>query len=144
MDSDRPRLVLDTNVFISALISAVGPPARILRAIRNKKAIHLVSDPIVDEYFRVLDYPRIRKFQVIDDAFVSDIAAYLAFWTERVEVVSSIGLSPDSDDNVFLATAVDGKATMLVSGDKAHLLSLRAVEGIPIFSAAEAVSQLGL
>ena len=140
----RPRLVIDTNVFVSGLISGTGSPPHILRAIQNKRVIHLVSDPIVEEYLRVLDYPRIRRFKKITDAFVADIAAYLVYQTERVEVVSRIKMSPDPDDDVLLATAVDGSATFLVTGDKTDLLLLRIVEGIPIVSASEVVVRLGL
>ncbi len=137
-----PRLVIDTNVFVSGLISGEGPPARILRAVRDKRAIHLVSDPMVEEYLRVLDYPRIRKFRKITDAFVADIAAYLVYQTERVELRSRIRMSPDPDDDVFLNTAADGRATLLVSGDKTDLLALRSIEGIPIVSAREAAERL--
>jgi putative PIN family toxin of toxin-antitoxin system len=140
----RPRLVIDTNVFVSGLISSTGSPARILRAIRNRTVVHLVSDPVVEEYLRVLDYPRIRKFKSVTDAFIADISAYLVYRTERVELVSKIKMSPDPDDDVFLQTAVDGNATLLVSGDKTDLLSLRIVERIPIVSAKEAVARLTL
>ena len=143
-DKLRPRLVIDTNVFVSGLISGAGSPAQILKAIDDKKVIHLVSDPIVEEYLRVLNYPQIRNFKKITDEFVADIAAYLVYQTERVELVSSLKLSPDSDDDVFLETAVDGRANWLVTNDKADLLSLGAVEGIPIVSAREAVTRLGL
>jgi len=144
MTEPAPRLVIDTNVFVSGLISGTGSPAQILRAIQHKKIIHLVSDPIVEEYLRVLDYPRIRKFKKITNEFIADIAAYLVHRTERVEIVSKIKLSPDPDDNIFLATAVDGRAALVVTNDKADLLSLRVVEGIPIVSAREAVIRLGL
>jgi putative PIN family toxin of toxin-antitoxin system len=143
-DAARPRLVIDTNVFVSGLISDDGPPAQILRAIQKKKVIHLVSDSIVEEYLRVLEYPRIRRFKKITDAFVADIAAYLVYQTERVELVSTIRRSRDPDDDVFLETAVDGRATLLVTGDKADLLVLEAVGGIPIVSASEAVVRLRL
>jgi uncharacterized protein len=143
-DKLRPRLVIDTNVFVSGLISGAGSPAQILKAIQQGKVIHLVSDPIVEEYLRVLDYPQIRRFKKITEEFVADIAAYLVYQTERVELVSSIKLSADPDDNVFLETAVDGRADWLVTNDKADLLSLRAVEGIPIVSAREAVMRLAL
>ena len=143
-DVPVPRLVIDSNVFISGLISGGGAPALILRAIRHKRAIHLVSDPIVEEYLRVLDYPRIRKFRKISDAFVADIAAYLVHQTERVELVTTMQLSPDRDDDVFLTTAVDGHANLLITGDKADLLSLQEVEGIPIVSAREALDRLKL
>jgi hypothetical protein len=141
-DKLRSRLVIDTNVFVSGLISGAGSPAQILKAIRHKKVIHLVSDPVIEEYLRVLDYPQIRKFKKITDEFVADIAAYLVYQTERVELVSSIKLSPDPDDNVFLETAVDGRAHLLVTNDRADLLSSRMVEGIPSVSAGEAVTRL--
>jgi putative PIN family toxin of toxin-antitoxin system len=141
-DGALPRLVIDTNVFVSGLISGDGPPGRILRAVRDKRAIHLVSDPIVEEYLRVLDYPRIRKFKKITDAFVADIAAYLVYQTERVELRSRIRMSADPDDDVFLNTAVDGRATLLVTGDKTDLLALLRVESIPIVSAREAVERI--
>ncbi len=140
----RPRLVVDTNVFVSGLISESGSPGRILQGIRDKRLIHLVSDSIVEEYLRVLNYPRIRKFKQITDAFIADIAAYLVYQTQRIEIVSKIALSHHPDDNVFLETAVDGRADFLGTGDKADLLSLRAVEGIPIVSASEAVIRLGI
>jgi putative PIN family toxin of toxin-antitoxin system len=141
-DGLLPRLVIDTNVFVSGLISAEGPPGLILRAVRDKRAVHLVSDPIVEEYLRVLDYPRIRKFRKITDAFVADIAAYLVYQTERVELRSRIKMSADPDDDVFLNTALDGRATLLVTGDKADLLALRRVNSIPIVSAREAVERI--
>jgi putative PIN family toxin of toxin-antitoxin system len=137
-----PRLVIDTNVFVSGLISGDGPPGRLLRAVQSHRVIHLVSDPIVEEYLRVLDYPRIRRFRKITDAFVADIAAYLVYQTERVELRSRIRTSPDPDDDVFLNTAVDGRATLLVSGDKTDLLALRRLDSIPIVSAREAVERL--
>ena len=143
-DGLRPRLVIDTNVFVSGLISGAAAPAQILRAIQRRQVIHLVSDPIVEEYLRVLDYPRIRKFKKITDELVADVAAYLVYQTERIELASRIRLSPDPDDDVFLETAVDGRASWLVTNDKTDLLSLRAVGRIPIVSAREAVIQLGL
>ena len=144
MSVDPPRLVIDTNVFVSGLISASGAPARILRAIRQNRAIHVVSDPIVEEYLRVLDYPRIRKFEKISDEFIATIAAYLIYQTHRVELTSNVRMSRDPDDDVFLQTAVDGQASLLISGDKTGLLSLTVIEDIPIVTAREAIVRLGL
>jgi uncharacterized protein len=141
-DPALPRLVLDTNIFVSGLISSTGPPAQILTAIREKRIIHLVSDPVVEEYLRVLEYPRIRRFKKITDAFIANVAAYLVYEAERIELSSDIRLSRDPDDDVFLQTAVDGRATLLVTGDKADLLSLGEVRRIPIVSASYAVARL--
>jgi predicted nucleic acid-binding protein len=51
-------------------------------------------------------------------------------------------MSADPDDDVFLNTAVDGRATLLVTGDKTDLLALRRVNSIPIGSAREAVERI--
>lgn len=143
-EPSRPRLVIDTNIFVSGLISGTGSPAMLLRAVQNQKIVHLVSDPIIEEYLRVLEYPRIRRFKKITDSFIVDIAAYLLHFTERVDLVSMINLSPDPDDDMFLETAVDGNATLLVTGDKVGLLSLRFIQDIPIVSASDAVGRLEL
>src|SRR5690606_2674039 len=108
------------------------PPVLILNSIQKQKLVHLVSDPVVEEYLRVLEYPRIRKFKKVTDEFIRDIAAYLIYWTERVELRSKINRSKDPDDNIFLETAVDGGADFLITGDEADLLSLKTIEGIPI------------
>lgn len=104
--------------------------------------MHLVSDPIVEEYLRVLSYPRIRKFKNVTDVFLTEIAAYLAYEAERIELVLTLTLSSDPDDNVFLATAVDGRASLIVSGDRADMLSLGKVRDIPIVTAREAMQKL--
>ena len=142
--AETPGLVLDTNVFVSGLISESGAPARILHAFRRRRAIHLVSDPIVEEYLRVLNYPRIRKFKKISDEFILNIATYLIYQTRRIELVSTVTLSPDPDDDKFLQTAIDGTASLLVSGDKADLLALGEIAKIPIVTPSEAIARLGL
>ena len=136
--------MIDTNVFVGGLISLAGTPSKILASIQRKQAVHLVSDPIVEEYLRVLEYPRIRKFKKVTDGFIADVAAYLLYQTERVELVSKISLSKDPDDDMFLATAIDGRATLIITGDKIDLLSLGTVKGIPIMSASEAAQRLGI
>ena len=139
----QPRLVIDTNVLVSGLISPSGFPAKILQTVRENRAVHLVSDPIVEEYLRVLNYPRIRKFRNVTNVFLAEIAAYLAYEAERIELVSTITLSPDPDDGVFLATAVDGRASFIISGDRADMLSLGQAHDIPIVTAREAMQRLG-
>ena len=56
----------------------------------------------------------------------------------------TIELSPDPADNVILATAVAGQAELVVSGDKADVLELGEVEGIPIMTARAALERLGM
>ena len=54
-----------------------------------------------------------------------------------------MNLSPDPKDNPILATAIAGKADLIVSGDKKHVLALGEVGGIPILTAHEALKRLG-
>ena len=53
-----------------------------------------------------------------------------------------VDLSPDPDDNLILAAAIAGKADLIVSGDKKHMLALGAANGIPIVTARDALDRL--
>jgi predicted nucleic acid-binding protein len=53
-----------------------------------------------------------------------------------------VDLSPDPKNSPILAAATAGKADLIVSGDKKHMLALGAVEGIPIVTAREALDRL--
>ena len=61
---------------------------------------------------------------------------------EVVTHLPEVNASPDPDDNLILATAIAGRADLIVSGDKKHMLALRDVDGIPIVSAAVAAVRL--
>ena len=142
--ADEPRVVVDTNIVVSGLMTSATPPARTLDAVRRKQIVWLVSDDVVLEYLRVLDYPRIRKYKAITDEAIRDLTWLFIGEAERVEVLNRIKKSPDPDDDDFLSLAVEGKADFLVTGDKGDLLSLKAIEKIPILTAREAVERLGL
>ena len=53
-----------------------------------------------------------------------------------------VDASPDPDDNPILAAAIIGRADLIVSGDKGHVLALGQVEGIPIVTARDALERL--
>lgn len=120
------------------------PPSLILDAVQSKKVILLVSDEVVTEYLRVLDYPHIRKYKKITEEIVRDLSSLFIEETERVEILSNIKKSRDPDDDKFLSLAVEGKADFLITGDKADLLSLKKINEIPILTAREAVEKLKL
>ncbi len=134
--------MVDTNVIISAIISLEGVPAQILKALRKNKAVLLVSDAIVQEYLEVLEYPKIQKYKKLDAEHVRDLSSFLLTLTERVELLIEIKKSPDPDDDKFLSTAVNGKADLLITGDKEDLLVLKAIGGIPIVTARAALELL--
>ncbi|MBI1860935.1 MAG: putative toxin-antitoxin system toxin component, PIN family [Deltaproteobacteria bacterium] len=140
----KPRLVLDTNVLVSGIISRKNAPGAILQAFEKKRFTLLVSEAVLDEYLRVLSYPKIRKYPQVTDSAITHIAALFVQFAEQVEVTSQATDSPDPEDNKFLNLALDGKADRLVTGDKADVLSLKEIHGIPIISPAKCVEMLGL
>lgn len=123
-----PRVVLDTNVLVSALLFS-GPPSRLVTLWRERRFVLLVSKDVLVEYYRVLAYP---KFGFTREEIKDLIAESVLPYAETVIV----GTHPpvireDPADDKFLFLADDGQARAIVSGDK-HLLSLEKYRGIEI------------
>src|SRR3989304_8720918 len=117
------RLVLDTNVWVSAMIWG-GSPARIVKAAEEGKVCIITSEEIVNEISRTLAYPRLKR--VYEDAGISQqqmITAVLQI-TKLLDVKTKIHVvAEDPADDKFLECAVDSKADYIVSGDE-HLLKI--------------------
>ena len=128
------RLVLDTNIIISALFWN-GKPRRVLRDCWHGKHRLLVSFSILDELDRVLG----KKFGVRPGTRGRIIWTILKM-AELVHPVTKLGViaaNPQDDD--VLETAISGKADAIVTGDK-HLLTLKRFQGVAIRSAKEALN----
>ncbi len=116
------RVALDTNVYVAALLSREGSPARILRALSDGLFDAVVCPRLMGELEGVLARPKINRSVTPNDArmFVQ--------WLSRVAIPESDPrdtprLSCDPDDDFILALAVESGAAVVVSGD-AHLLDL--------------------
>lgn len=132
------RVVLDTNVVISALLFR-GPTSQLVECWRDKKFIPVVSKAVVEEYLRVLAY---SKFQLSVVEVRSLIERQLLPFAEPVEVTDiPVVIRQDPSDNIFLACAYAGRARYLVSGDR-HLLTLKRYRGIPILTVRSFLSKL--
>ena len=128
-----PRVVLDTNLVLSALIFANGRVATLRDAWREGHCVPLVSKATTAELIRVLAYP---KFKLGDEDQQELLADYLP-WCATVRIPNPPPATPncrDPYDQPFLQLAVAGKADYLVSGDK-DLLSLRDQFVCPIVTA---------
>ena len=125
------RVVLDTNVVISATLIKGGNEDRILRAWQRGAFQLVVSRQILEEMGRVLFYERIRKFQWMDDADVVALLQILAAESVLVAGRLKVKASRDPADDKFLAAAVEGKAEYVVTGDK-DLLVLKAYRLVEI------------
>ncbi len=130
---DRLRIVVDTNLVISASMKNSSVPLFIMRWI-NDNGTFLYSDETIEEIMRVSGYKKLQKF--IDADVVRKLLRNIKrgeFITPDVAFVDCA----DADDNKFLDLAVSGRAHCLVSGDKRHLLPLHPFKGIPILSPAD-------
>jgi putative PIN family toxin of toxin-antitoxin system len=132
-----PRVVLDTNVLVSAVISQ-GKPRELLRKGITKQFSMVLSDFILREFVRVFRRPR---FETSEDEIHKIVLALMQVG-EVVTVRSNFKVvKDDPDDDAIVNTALDGRADMIVTGDS-HLLRLRSFKGIKIVSVPEALQQL--
>jgi len=101
------RIVLDTNIFISALLHPDGLPAQVLvLALAGKNVQLYVSAEIYSEYDEVIRRPRFRRSELV----ITD--ALRAIWEQGVWVKPSLRVRAcsDPDDDMFLECAESAKA----------------------------------
>lgn len=116
-EKNVPRVVIDTNVFISGNLNPNTPPGKILFFMACPGTFeHLISREIFLEYAEVIRRDKFRLGKEKIDAvlkLVLDTAILLSPGRSFEE-------SPDPDDNKFLECAFEGKAHYLITGDKRH------------------------
>ena len=114
------RVVIDTNVIVSALLQPLGPPARIFSwAIRGEIQL-CISEAVYAEYEEVIRRPRLRRVEaVITGSLHSIRAASLVF-----RPAEPVRACTDSDDNIFLECAQAAEAAYLVTGNLKHFPSV--------------------
>lgn len=134
------RLVLDTNILVSALITKGTSPERLYQAWLRGRIELVTSKAQIAELSEVLVRPRIRKF--VDISHAATLVENIDTFAFIMDSPPDVDLSPDPKDNPILALAIAGHADLIVSGDKRHMLALGEAEGIPIVTAREALLRL--
>jgi putative PIN family toxin of toxin-antitoxin system len=128
------RIVLDTNVLVSGLLSPFGPPGEIVRMV-TAGAIRLCVDArLLAEYETVLLRPRFG----LDPEAVAALIDYVDATSEKVASVPLQERLPDPDDEPFLEVAVASGADYLVTGNLVHFPA-EASAGVRVVSPAQLV-----
>jgi putative PIN family toxin of toxin-antitoxin system len=130
------RVVLDANVFVSALISSQGAPARVVARWRDEAFDIVVSPAILSELETVLHYPRLQQRYNLPDQDIRRFIQLLRKFAVEVSPVEELDVvKQDAADNRYLECALAGGASVIVTGDR-HLLDLGQYETIHILSPA--------
>lgn len=116
------RLVIDTNVLVSALLMTISLPSHLIVLWRERRFELLTSSEQLDELVRVTRYPKIRE------RLAPSLAGRLINELREIGVVvpklPAVMVCADPFDNYLLATALAGAEDFLVTGDKRDLLGL--------------------
>lgn len=134
------RVVLDTNTLISALLFS-GTASRLVPLWQFRRITVLVSKEILEEYLRVLAYP---KFQLGDREIRALIEEELLPFVEPVRVRRRLAVvRRDPADNRFLECAAASRAKYLVTGDR-DLRDLESYRGITVLTVGEFLERMNL
>ena len=139
------RIVIDTNVVVSAVLSPKGKPAAVIDLVIDGDFLLILSEAILEEVRRVFSYSKIKKLCLKNGISQPEI-------NTLVETLSDISflvpgkleldiIKSDPADNKFLACAVEGKADFLVSGNH-HLTELGTYQTIQILTPTDFLLQL--
>lgn len=133
----RERVVIDTNVLISGLFSTTSKPALALDRALTTGQLVATRDTLLELIDKLLS-PKFDRYVARErrDALLLRLAPLV----EIVEVVQHVRASRDPKDDKFLEAAVNGRADVIVTGDK-DLLDLNRFRGIAILAPADYVAR---
>jgi len=112
------RIVIDTNVWISALISPRGEPARLMRAVRDRRIQLVLTPDLLAEVRAVLQRQRIRRRIDLDDSEIDVFIQEAIDPAVYVPIRGDVRLCRDPKDDMVVETAIEGGARYIVSRDE--------------------------
>lgn len=119
------RVVIDTNVWVSGLMSPRSVPGRVLRAALSGQVTPVLSEKLIGEISAALHYRSVRPRILLSDEELERYVAHLRYNTEVVHIGRTRARVPrDRKDDHVLAALLSSHADALVTGDQ-DLLTLR-------------------
>ena len=134
------RVILDTNILLSAFFKADSPPNLLVHAWMDGRFDLLSSSEQIEEITRVARYPQVRK--LIHSAEIGWLINRLRDRATLLIDLPSLDISPDPADNFLFSMAEAGAATHLVTGDKSGVLAFRKHGSTQIITARRMVELL--
>ncbi len=110
-------VLIDTNIWVSALINPRGHPAQVVNAWLDGRFDVVLSLPLLQELVEVLHRPRIRHKRHIAEQDVQRLIDLLSEQAIRVELQGNLRLCRDPDDDLVVETAVLGQARYAITRD---------------------------
>jgi putative PIN family toxin of toxin-antitoxin system len=124
------KVVVDTNVLVSALLFD-GKPGKLIPLWQRGTIRPLASKEIIDEYLRVLTYP---KFKLTEEDVNFLLYHEILPYFEVIDVHPGPRIiKKDPEDDKFIRCALAGKAKLIISGDH-HLLAIKTYQKIKILT----------
>ena len=131
------RVVLDTNIFISALLTPKGLPSQVLRLWFENRYDLVTSSWQIEELRAVSRRDKIKER--VKAADVGTLVNNLRSKALVIDELPSVSYSPDPDDDNIIAAALAARAHYIVSRDKDDVLELGKVEGVRMLTVREFV-----
>jgi putative PIN family toxin of toxin-antitoxin system len=133
------RIVIDTNILVSAILTPEGNPAKILKLVLEGKLNLIISPDILKETRQVFNYPKIVKLLEKNKITPAEVCGFLDKMS-KIAVITPGQLDVDAipedpADNKVIACALEGDADFIISGDH-HLTDLKIFQGIKIIDPA--------
>ena len=137
------RIVLDTNVLVSAILSPRSASAQIIRLVLDDVLNLAISQDLLDEAYRVVRYPKLVRLMKRHDVAPEEVN----FIIERLSAIALVTpgelmldvIQDDPSDNKIFVCAVESEADFIISGDH-HLIELKEFQGITIVNPATFLS----
>jgi len=127
------KIVLDTNILISAFLSQRSSPYKCLQIAQSSKVTSITCIDILQEFQEKLA----SKFKLPNSKVQQEVQK-IVDCSEIIIISNSLNVvAADPKDNMVIECAVIGGATHIITGDKKHLLPLVSYQGIAIISASE-------
>ena len=114
MPKTKDRIIIDTNLWISFLLSKDF--SKLDKLFNSENLVLLFSRELLDEFVDVARRPKFKKYFSIGD--LNDLLTEIHLRAEFIEVNSKVNLCRDEKDDFLLALSQDGNADFLITGDK--------------------------